>query len=89
MRRQRMPVSNEEETVVFVLQFEPALKGAKIMTQMKTPGGPHAAQDSFALRHSKENPPPGKWRFEIRQPMLAQSAGRPASASLAPPTTYP
>ncbi len=89
MRRQRVPIGDKEEALVFFLKLKPVLESAEIVAQVKTPGGPHAAQDSFALRHSKENPPPGKWRLEMEQPMLAHSAARPASGSLAPRPTVP
>ena len=57
MRRESMPIGDEEEALEFFLKLEPILESAKKMAQMETPGGPHAAQDSFALRHSKEYPP--------------------------------
>ena len=55
MGRQRVPVGNEEEAFVFVLQLEPILECAEIMAQMETAGWPHAAQDSFALGHSGQS----------------------------------
>src|SRR5208282_5223594 len=36
MRRQRVPIGDEEKTFVLFLEFEPILKGAEIMAEMET-----------------------------------------------------
>ena len=43
MRRQRVPIGDEEKALIFFLELEPILEGAEIMAEMETAGGPHAA----------------------------------------------
>src|SRR5271168_3029295 len=49
MRRQRVPIRNEEKALIFLLEFQPIRKRAEIMAQMKPPGGAHAGKNSFAF----------------------------------------
>jgi hypothetical protein len=44
MRRKRMPVGNEKETLVLVLEFDPVMNDSVQMTKMQTPGGTHTRQ---------------------------------------------
>ena len=45
--RQRVPVSNEEQTGVFPLQLDPVLQHAVVVAKMERTGGAHAGKDSF------------------------------------------
>jgi len=47
-----MPIGHKEETFVLslVLELNPIFERAKIMADVKTPGGAHAAQDAFFVR---------------------------------------
>jgi len=42
-----MPVSDEEKTLVFVLQADPVFQDAVVVAKMQTAGRPHTAQDTF------------------------------------------
>ena len=55
VRRQRVPVRNEEKTLVLllriVLKLDPVLKRAEIMPDVEPSGGTHPTEDSLALSH--------------------------------------
>jgi hypothetical protein len=38
-----VPVSDEKEAIVFLLELQPIGEGAEIVAEMETAGGPHAA----------------------------------------------
>ena len=42
MSRQGMPVSDEKEAVMFMLQLDPVLEYAVVVTEMELTCGPHA-----------------------------------------------
>jgi hypothetical protein len=44
---QRMPVGDEEKAFIFVLQLEPVLQDAVIVSQVQGAGRAHAGQDAF------------------------------------------
>jgi hypothetical protein len=46
VRGQRMPVGDEEEALVFVLQPHPVLQGAVVVAEVHGAGGAHAGEDS-------------------------------------------
>ena len=50
VRRQRVPVSDEEEAVVFVLQPDPVLQCAHVVAQVQLARRPHPAQHAPILR---------------------------------------
>src|SRR5208337_133453 len=43
---QRMPISNEEKTIVLVLQAHPVAQRPNIIAEVQLSGGSHAAQDA-------------------------------------------
>jgi hypothetical protein len=49
-----VPIGDEEKAFVLgiVLELDPVFEGAEEVTDMKAPGGAHAAQDSFLLLHA-------------------------------------
>ena len=47
MRRQRVPVGDEEQALVLVLQLHPVLQHAVVMPEMQRAGRAHAGQDSI------------------------------------------
>src|SRR5579871_2272799 len=65
VRRQRVPVRDEKEAFIFFLKFQPVLKCAEIMAEMKAAGRPHAAQDPLAFCHSKRFPLDRKAEIKI------------------------
>lgn len=46
-----LPVGDEEEAVMLVLQGEPALDGAGVVPEVQRTGGPHASEDALAVVH--------------------------------------
>ncbi len=47
---QRVPVGDEEEALVLVLQPHPVLEHAVVVTEVQAAGRPHARQDALVLR---------------------------------------
>ena len=48
-RGQRMPVGDEEQAGVLVLEFDPVGKHAMIVAKVETPGGAHAGENFFCV----------------------------------------
>ena len=49
MRRQRVPVGDEEVAFVFVLQLHPILQDTMVMAEVQTASGAHAGKDALVL----------------------------------------
>ena len=49
-RGQRMPVGDEEEALVLVLEIDPVLERAMVVAEMQLTGRPHSGKNSFGLR---------------------------------------
>jgi len=47
MGGQRMPVGDEEEALVVVLQLDPVLQHTVVVAQMQAPGGAHAGDHAL------------------------------------------
>jgi hypothetical protein len=63
-----VPVGNEKEALIFVLQLHPVLQDPVIVTEMQTPGGTHAGQDTGVLRSdSSQNLLLGKQRGQYTE----------------------
>jgi len=55
---QAVPVRDEKETLVLVLQAYPILEYAMVMPQMQAPGGAHARYHSLGGNHGTQKPTP-------------------------------
>ena len=55
---QTVPVRDEKETLVLMLQARPILKHAMVMPQMQAPGGAHARYHSLGGNHGTQKPTP-------------------------------
>ena len=49
LRGQRVPVGNEEEAGILVLQAHPVFKYAMIVAKVQAAGRPHAGKNSFCV----------------------------------------
>src|ERR1700722_2136403 len=66
MGREGVPIGDEEKTFIFFLQLQPVRERAKEMTDVKTAGWAHAAENSFELSQPGELLPRGRLRWRGR-----------------------
>mgnify|MGYP007125368317 CR=1 FL=1 len=80
MRGQRMPVGDEEQARVFVLELDPVFENPVVMAKMKGARGAHAGKNTFSV-HSRSIKPKNSFnspRCEDHQRIhdLAKNAGK-------------
>ena len=56
MRRQGVPVGNEKQTRVLMLELDPVFENPVVVTQVKGAGGAHAGKNTFSV-HSRSIKP--------------------------------
>ena len=49
LRRQRVPVGDEEQAGMLMLEANPVLEHPVVMAEMERPGGAHAGKDTFCV----------------------------------------
>ncbi len=49
MGRQCMPVGDEKQALIFVLQVQPVFQHTVVVAQMKAPGGAHAGENTVGV----------------------------------------
>ena len=79
MRRQCMPVGDEKQARVFMLEFDPVFEHPVVMAKMERAGGAHAGENTFSV-HSRSIKPKNSFnspRCENHQRIhdLAKNAG--------------
>jgi len=49
VRGQRMPVGDEKQALVFVLQAQPVFEHAMVVAKVQAPGGAHAGENAVGI----------------------------------------